>query len=119
MKKNMNLLGLVLAALFVFQGVASAKTISGKIEAIDAAAKTLSVGTSDPAAAKVDISVTEKTTYAGAASLADLTVGQEVSVDAEDAAGALSAISVNVAEPAQEEASAELAEEGEAKEPAV
>ena len=115
--KKTSILGLMLIALLAFQGVASAKTVSGKIAGVDVAGNKLSI--TDEAAAKVDISVSKTTTYAGAASLADLTVGQEVSVEAEDAAGVLSATSVKIAEPVKEVAPAQpLADAPATKEPA-
>ena len=46
----------------------------------------------------VDISVDPKTTYEGAAALADLKADQEVSIEAEEAAGVWTATSVKVAE---------------------
>ena len=113
--KKVYALGLMLMALVAFQGVVSAKTISGKIDAIDAVANKLSITTADPAASKVDISVSATTAYAGAASLADLTVGQEVSVEASEDG---TATSVKVAEPVKEAAPAQPAEPA-AKEPAM
>ena len=98
--KKISILGLMLIALVAFQGVASAKEVSGKIAGTDPAANTLSL-TAGAAQEKVDIKVDAATTYAGAASLADLTVGQEVSVEAnEDASGGWTAVSVKVSEPA-------------------
>ncbi len=106
MKKIYSLV-LMLIALTVFQGAANAKEVSGTIAGTDAVANTLSLTTKDDAGAeqKVDIAVNAATTYAGAASLADLTVGQSVTVDAsEDAAtGGWSAVSVKVSEPAAQE----------------
>ena len=115
--KKVSILGVMFIALVAFQGVASAQTVSGKIDKIDAAANKLSISTADPAASKVEISVSATTSYSGAASLADLTVGQEVSVEAtEDAASkGLSATSVKVAEPVAPAPPAE----GAAKEPAM
>ena len=115
--KKTNVWGLLFVALVVFQGVASAKEVSGKIAGTDAAANRLSLTAADPASGKesnVDILVNSTTTYAGAASLADLTVGQEVTVEAtEDAAsGGWIADSVKVAEPLNQAApAAPVAEE--------
>ena len=103
--KKVTILGLMFAALIAFQGVANAKTVSGKITGVDAATNKLSISTVDPAtgsASTVDISVDAKTAYAGAAALVDLTAGQEVSIEAEEAAGVWTASSVKVAEPALE-----------------
>ena len=54
---------LTLVSLAAFQGIASAKTLSGKIEAIDAAAKSISLA---DASGKVDVAVSDATAYAGA-----------------------------------------------------
>ncbi len=117
MMKKFYILGWMLAAFVVFQGTASAKTVSGKIAGVDAAANKLSISTTDPASgseSKVDISVSATTAYSGAAALADLKAGQEVSVEAsEDAAGGWSATSVKVAKAPSEAAAAAPA----AKEP--
>lgn len=113
-------LSLMLLALVAFQGVASAKEVSGTIAGIDAAANKMSLSTQDESGAEssVDILVNATTSYAGAASLADLTVGQQVSVEASEdvIAGGWMASSVKVAEPvAAEDVLDQLAEEEPAK----
>ncbi len=92
----------VLAALMLFQGVASAKTISGKVAGIDAAANKLSVSYTDLATGKeekVEVTIKPETTYSGVAAFADLKEGQAVSVDAVEGTGTegLFATSINVA----------------------
>lgn len=107
--KNQLLSYLVLAvALTLFQGVASAKTVSGKISGIDATANKLSISYTDLVTSKeeqVEIAVKPETTYSGVASFQDLKEGQEATVDAVENEGAqgLTASSVHV-EAAKEEA---------------
>ena len=114
--KKIYVLGFLFSALIVFQGVASAKVISGKIDTIDAAANKLSV--TDPTAGPVDILVSATTTYTGVTSLADLKAGQEVSVEASEGAAGLSAASVKLAEAPREVIPVQVTEP-EAKEPAM
>ena len=99
--KKVYVLGFMLIAVLAFQGVASAKMVSGKIAGVDAAGKKLTIDTTDPASgsvSKVDIMVSDATQYSGAKALADLKEGQEVSIDAsEDATGGWSAVSVTAA----------------------
>ena len=103
--KNQLLSYLVLAvALTLFQGVANAKVVSGKITGIDATANKLSISYTDLATSKeeqVEIAVKPETTYSGVASLGDLKEGQEVSVEAEEdaATGGWSATSIKAEEP--------------------
>ena len=110
MKKAFGLF-VVLMTLVAFQGIASAKTVSGKVAGIDAAAGTLSVNVADPATGseeKADIAVNAATAYTGIAALADLKEGQEVAVEASEdtATGGWVATSVSIpaAAPAQEPA---------------
>ncbi len=90
----------LLVALVFFQGVANAKTISGKIAGINTAASKLSIGYTDLATGKeekVDVTIKPETTYSGVAVFADLKEGQAVLVDAIEGVGTegLSAASIN------------------------
>ena len=97
----------VVVALTLFQGVASAKMVSGKISGIDAVTSKLSVSYTDLATSKeekVEIAVKPETTYSGVASFQDLKEGQEVMIDAAENEGApgLTASSIKI-EAAKEE----------------
>ena len=109
MKKIQIAMWVMLVAFVAFQGVASAKTVSGKVAKVDAATNKISVSYTDPATSKeesAEISIKTDTAFSGAASLADLKEGEDVSVEAaEDAAtGGWNATSVKVSAPAAKEA---------------
>ena len=91
----------LVVALAFFQGVASAKTISGKIVNIDPAGNKLSVSYTDLASGteeKVEVSVKPETTYSGVASFQDLKEGQAVVVETAEGTEAegLSATSIKI-----------------------
>ena len=85
--KRMQVVMLILLATFMLvQGVAYAKTVEGKVVSTDVAANSLTVSKTDAvtgASEDVVISVTDTTTYSGAASLIELKAGDQVSVEAE------------------------------------
>ena len=95
------ILAIAFLAAIVLQGAAYAEEVSGKVVNADAAANTLKIAKSNAEGAQeeVTISVKPETTFSGAASLAELKAGQEVSIDAaQDAAtGTWQANSVKVA----------------------
>ncbi len=93
---------LLLAVACVFQGAAFAETVSGKVVSADSAANSLKIAKADSAAGaeeQVTVWVKPDTAFSGAASLADLKEGEEVSIEAaQDAAtGNWQASSVKVA----------------------
>ena len=86
MKRTLTLISILLVAFVVFQGTADAKVVLGKVDSIDATAKTLSVSTTDPATGaeeKVSISVPSTATFSGVTSLDELKAGDAVEVEAE------------------------------------
>jgi ribosomal protein L12E/L44/L45/RPP1/RPP2 len=100
MKKALALTLVVFCAFLALQGIASAKTVSGKVTAVDAAAKTLSVSQTDELTGveeKVTVSVTDTTAFSGVTGLDGVNVDDEVTVEAtEDAAtGTWNAVSVS------------------------
>lgn len=90
MKKMTVIAMVVLAAFVMVQGLAMAEMVSGKISAVSADSKSIKVNrinATSGAAEDIDIWVNDETQYAGAASLAELQAGDEVSIDAaQDAA---------------------------------
>ena len=76
---------LLLVGLVVFQSTGFAKLVSGKLEAVDAAANSISITSKDPATGaeeKVEIKVKPETVFTGATNLAELKAGEEVWVEA-------------------------------------
>ena len=117
MKKLAVIFPVLMLAFVVMQGTASAKSISGKIANIDAAANSLSVSQSNPATGaeeNLNFSVSADTTFAGVKALAELKAGDQVSVDAEQDAATGSwkatSISTEAAAPAKTEAAAPAAQ---------
>ena len=85
MKKMTVIAMVVLAAFVMVQGLAIAEMVSGKISAVNSETKSIKVNrinATTGTAENVDIWVSEATQYAGAASLAELQAGDEVSIDA-------------------------------------
>ena len=106
--KKISMILAVLTAFVVFQGIAQADSVSGKVASIDTAANSISVTVMNPetkAEESVSVSIKPETTFSGVAALAELKEGQEVSIEAsKDAAGSYSATSVSI-KKAEEEAS--------------
>ena len=102
---------ILLVALTFFQGVASAKVISGTVSAIDAAGNKLSIGYTDLATGKeekVDVAVKPETTYSGVASFQDLKEGQAVVVDTAENEGTPGLTATSVKIEASEEKALDL-----------
>lgn len=79
-------MSILLAHLMLVQGVAFAKTVDGKVVNLDVIANSLTVSQTDAvtgASEDVVISVTDTTTFSGAASLSELQAGDQVSIETE------------------------------------
>ena len=101
MKKALTVISILFVGFVAFQGTASAKLVLGKVESVDATAKTLSVNTPDATTGtekKVSISIPETATFSGVSSLDQIKSGDEVWVEAEEdaATGGWKATSVQV-----------------------
>ena len=94
-RTSMLVLGLFVA-LVALQGLAFAKTISGKVDAVDAAAGKLTVAVEgeNGAVEKSELVVGADAKLTGVGTLNDLKAGDVVAVEAEEDAGAWKASSV-------------------------
>ena len=108
MKKIQMIVVLLLVTLVAGQGLVWAEAVAGKINSVNAEAKSISVAktAADGAMENVEIWVKDDTQYSGAASLAELQAGDEVTIEAEADAttGNWMANSVEVKAPAAAEA---------------
>ena len=104
--KKISMILVVLMAFVVFQGVAQADSVSGKVASIDAAANSISVtviNAETKAEESVNVSIKPETTFSGVVALAEVKEGQEVSIEAsKDATGRYSATSVSIKKAAEE-----------------
>lgn len=84
MKKVQLIALILLAAVVCLQPAAFAKAVSGKVDSVDAVAKSVSITSVNPvtkAEEKVTVSVKPETVYTGAASLNEIKAGEEVVVE--------------------------------------
>lgn len=86
MKKATWMLAILMMAFVAIQGVAFAELVNGKVLGIDNDAKSISINQQDPATGalqEVKVLCKADTGYQGCNALADVKVGDEVSVEAE------------------------------------
>ena len=107
MKKGISLILVLLVGFFMLQGTADAKLVSGKVDSVDVAAKTITISSTDSATgaeSKNTVSISDSATYTGVASLDQVQVGDEVWVEAEEDAATgtwkTNAVDVTPATPA-------------------